>query len=92
MVIATKRNGNLIFHHFYTKNLRSREMILTDAKVMKAIHDNLPTNSRLTIEGLVSIPSATVLGKASLNQSLKRIREMYRLDLVERGFFFRVRT
>ena len=86
VAIATRRNDDLLFHHCHANNLRSKQKILTDAKVMKAMHDNLPTKSTITIDGLLSIPNIAMLDKASLNQSLRRIRELYRLDLVERAY------
>jgi hypothetical protein len=86
VVVATKRNGDLIFHHCHASNLQSKQKILTDARVMKGMYDNLPTKCKVTIDGLLSIPNIARLGKASVGQSLRRIRELYRLDLVERAF------
>ena len=86
VAIATRRNDDLLFHHYHSSNLRSKQKILTDAKVMKAMHDNLPTKSTVTIDGLLSIPNIAMLDKAGLSQSLRRIRELYRLDLVERAY------
>jgi hypothetical protein len=86
VAIATRKNDDLLFHHYHASNLRSRQRILIDAEVMKAVHDNLPTKSTITTDSLLSIPNIAIPGKASLAQSLKRIRELYRLDLVERGF------
>jgi hypothetical protein len=83
VAIVTRKNKDLVFHHFHASNHRSKDKILTDAKVMKALHDSLPTKSIVTIDSCLSIPNIAMLGISNLTQSLRRIRELYRLDLVE---------
>jgi hypothetical protein len=56
-------------------------MMLIDANVMKAVHENLPTETTLTLDNLLSLPGISAMGNNNLDQSLNRIMKLHYHDL-----------
>lgn len=72
-----REKGDLRLYHYCATNPESRETMLTDAQVIKALHDNLPAESTLTLENILSIPSISGMGEDRLDQALNRITKMH---------------
>lgn len=78
-----REKGDLRMYHYSATNPESREMMLTDAQVIKALHDNLPAESTLTLENALSIPSVSAMDEDRLDQALNRIIETHYHNLAD---------
>lgn len=76
-----REKGDLRLYHYRASNPGAREMMLTDAQIMKASHDNLPNESTLTLKVLLSVPSISAMGEDCVDRALRRITEIHFLSL-----------
>lgn len=80
--IVRREKNELKLCHYYASTPESKDMMLTDALVIKAVHDNLQTETTFTLERLLSIPSISWMSKDSLDQSLNRIMAVHYYGLL----------